>query len=631
MGLAQALDRVRDRRCTAARPSAGCGCRRCRTARRCARDTGTCATSGVSGRSSCSISQRRTAPAQTETTTSLTVAPCVVLDRLELARAELAEDEAPVRRDAPVEHRLRRDQVRRARRRRGRSTPATLRERAHAGEDRRTACPRGSGSPSAARAASAPGSAGAPSSPSAEHLQRRSATGRRGRRPRRRRDLAALGREVEQQRHDLRAGQAVDDRVVDLGQNRDEPGLVTLDHVELPQRPRAVQRPRHDPRHLVGELLRRCPATRAPSRARGSRGRSRPPRPSTGGRARAGPRPAASAAAAAAAPRSAISRVTCAQPNSPLGRRRRVEHREAAHVARLAEFSRARNCASRLVSCRMRAHYRTRAIVRRVSPSAGTRPDAAQLVDLDELLRRVPPPARRAPSRSGPPATAAHRSRARSPKPTSWPSARRSAATEKRRGSTGRCSSRATRTRCRSRRSTPRSAVFSAHGIDVRVDADDGYTPTPALSHAILTHPGSDGIVLTPSHNPPEDGGYKYNPPSGGPAGTDDHEGASRRRPTADRRRPDRNRRRTARRPHDYVDAYVEDLPNVIDIDAIRDAGRADRRRPAGRRQRRVLQGDRRDATGSTSRSSTRRSTRPSASSRSTTTARSGWTAPRRT
>src|ERR1700761_8870904 len=63
--------------------------------------------------------------------------------------------------------------------------------------------------------------------------------------------------------------------------------------------------------------------------------------------------------------------------------------------------------------------------------------------------------------------------------------------------------------------------VFAAHGLDVRVDADGGYTPTPALSHAILTHPGSDGIVLTPSHNPPEDGGYKYNPPSGGPAGTD--------------------------------------------------------------------------------------------------------------
>ena len=67
-------------------------------------------------------------------------------------------------------------------------------------------------------------------------------------------------------------------------------------------------------------------------------------------------------------------------------------------------------------------------------------------------------------------------------------------------------------------------AVFSAHGLDVRVDAENGYTPTPALSHAILTHPGSDGIVLTPSHNPPDDGGYKYNPPSGGPAPTRRHQ-----------------------------------------------------------------------------------------------------------
>jgi phosphoglucomutase len=113
--------------------------------------------------------------------------------------------------------------------------------------------------------------------------------------------------------------------------------------------------------------------------------------------------------------------------------------------------------------------------------------------------------------------------------------------------------------------------VFSAHGIDVRVDAQDGYTPTPALSHAILTHPGSDGIVLTPSHNPPEDGGYKYNPPSGGPAGTD----------ITKRIEDEANRlldgpietvgERTT--PHDYLGAYVSDLPNVIDIDAIRSAG----------------------------------------------------------
>jgi phosphoglucomutase len=114
-------------------------------------------------------------------------------------------------------------------------------------------------------------------------------------------------------------------------------------------------------------------------------------------------------------------------------------------------------------------------------------------------------------------------------------------------------------------------SVFSAHGIDVRVDARDGYTPTPALSHAILTHPGSDGIVLTPSHNPPEDGGYKYNPPSGGPAGTDITkaiEGIANELldggvQTADARVSG----------HDYVSAYVGDLGNVIDLDAIRRAG----------------------------------------------------------
>jgi len=114
-------------------------------------------------------------------------------------------------------------------------------------------------------------------------------------------------------------------------------------------------------------------------------------------------------------------------------------------------------------------------------------------------------------------------------------------------------------------------SVFSAHGIDVRVDAADGYTPTPALSHAILTHPGSDGIVLTPSHNPPEDGGYKYNPPSGGPAGTDI---TTRIEDEANRIMDGRVETADARTtPHDYVDAYVKDLPNVIDIDAIREAG----------------------------------------------------------
>ncbi|MCJ7711820.1 MAG: phosphoglucomutase, alpha-D-glucose phosphate-specific, partial [Chloroflexi bacterium] len=69
--------------------------------------------------------------------------------------------------------------------------------------------------------------------------------------------------------------------------------------------------------------------------------------------------------------------------------------------------------------------------------------------------------------------------------------------------------------------------VLVAHGVDVRIDATDGFTPTPAISHAILQanrgRPAglADGIVVTPSHNPPDDGGFKYNPPNGGPADTD--------------------------------------------------------------------------------------------------------------
>src|SRR3954454_20890208 len=70
-------------------------------------------------------------------------------------------------------------------------------------------------------------------------------------------------------------------------------------------------------------------------------------------------------------------------------------------------------------------------------------------------------------------------------------------------------------------------SVLAAHGVDVVVDADDGATPTPVISHAILTHNRdrgehpADGIVVTPSHNPPDDGGVKYNPPHGGPADTE--------------------------------------------------------------------------------------------------------------
>jgi phosphoglucomutase len=122
--------------------------------------------------------------------------------------------------------------------------------------------------------------------------------------------------------------------------------------------------------------------------------------------------------------------------------------------------------------------------------------------------------------------------------------------------------------------------VLAAHEVDVVVDAADGFTPTPVISHAILGHNRgrrggtADGIVLTPSHNPPEDGGFKYNPPHGGPAGTDvtswiEHEANAR----LDTALTSVVRRDPAVRRHDYVSAYVDDLPSVIDLEAIRDAG----------------------------------------------------------
>ena len=141
------------------------------------------------------------------------------------------------------------------------------------------------------------------------------------------------------------------------------------------------------------------------------------------------------------------------------------------------------------------------------------------------------------------------------------------------RGSPGRCSSRATRTRCRSRRSTPRSSVFSAHGH--RRPRRRRRTATrrrPRSATRSSPTPAATGSCSRRSHNPPEDGGYKYNPPSGGPAGTDitkrieDEANRAAGRPRS--RPPTHARRRTT-----TSIAYVEDLPNVIDIDAIREAG----------------------------------------------------------
>jgi phosphoglucomutase len=129
--------------------------------------------------------------------------------------------------------------------------------------------------------------------------------------------------------------------------------------------------------------------------------------------------------------------------------------------------------------------------------------------------------------------------------------------------------------------------VLAAHGVDVRVDAAGGPTPTPAVSHAILTHnragdgPPADGIVITPSHNPPGDGGLKYNPPSGGPADTSvtrwmqDEANRLLEGGLADVRRLRYEEAAASEyvRGHDYVRAYVDDLGAVIDMDAIREAG----------------------------------------------------------
>jgi phosphoglucomutase len=128
--------------------------------------------------------------------------------------------------------------------------------------------------------------------------------------------------------------------------------------------------------------------------------------------------------------------------------------------------------------------------------------------------------------------------------------------------------------------------VLAANGVETMVDRGDGYTPTPAVSHAILTYNGgrksglADGIVVTPSHNPPDDGGFKYNPPSGGPADTEVTRWIEARAnrllstdpPDAARIAYDKARRAATTHAHDYVGSYVSDLGSVVDMDAIRDA-----------------------------------------------------------
>ena len=128
--------------------------------------------------------------------------------------------------------------------------------------------------------------------------------------------------------------------------------------------------------------------------------------------------------------------------------------------------------------------------------------------------------------------------------------------------------------------------VLAANGVDVMLARGGEFTPTPAISHAILQHnrrgntAQADGIVVTPSHNPPRDGGFKYNPPHGGPAGEDITKGIQsaanhylERKLEGVRRMPHAQALRAATtHQHDYLRHYVDDLGQVIDMDAIRSA-----------------------------------------------------------
>ena len=128
--------------------------------------------------------------------------------------------------------------------------------------------------------------------------------------------------------------------------------------------------------------------------------------------------------------------------------------------------------------------------------------------------------------------------------------------------------------------------VLAANDVEVMIDQDGGYTPTPVISHAILTYNRgrtsglADGIVITPSHNPPEDGGIKYNPPHGGPADTvvtkwiEDRANALLATDLRGVKRLsyDQARRASTTHQHDYLGAYIGDLAQIIDMDVIRTA-----------------------------------------------------------
>jgi len=129
--------------------------------------------------------------------------------------------------------------------------------------------------------------------------------------------------------------------------------------------------------------------------------------------------------------------------------------------------------------------------------------------------------------------------------------------------------------------------VLAANGVETVIQRDDGFTPTPVISHAILTYNHgrttglADGVVITPSHNPPNDGGFKYNPPNGGPADTDVTDWIQNRANDLLRARNNGVKRTgldaalkaSSTRAEDLVTGYVADLGGVIDLESIRSAG----------------------------------------------------------
>jgi phosphoglucomutase len=129
--------------------------------------------------------------------------------------------------------------------------------------------------------------------------------------------------------------------------------------------------------------------------------------------------------------------------------------------------------------------------------------------------------------------------------------------------------------------------VLAANGVEAFIQGGDGYTPTPVISHAILVHNRGrregigDGIVITPSHNPPSDGGFKYNPPNGGPADTEvtgwieNRANFLLRAENREVKKKPYSRAFQASTTHerDFVRPYVQDLSNVVDLECIRSAG----------------------------------------------------------